>query len=728
MAEQPGSFARTIAELRDRAGLSQGELAKRLPFTASRVSRLESGEIALSAQDAQQVAEAIGTQEALAFAEYLRWEWKLLPRPTFHHPSLRELWEAERALQRLQALTEDPQLKNAFLQQVDSTRRLLERCANYLLSTEHRVAFFGSPGVGKTTLICALSNLRNLAEQDPSRQMVLQTGSGRNTLCDVHVRTSGEYGIIVDPCTTEEIRQYVSEMCDQLLAQNTPSTNGHPGETGGLSTEVERALRNMTGLIKKKVKESNGKTRLDDPAVDLLETYPTKEALMVEIVSRMELGRRTETSLAFPRELSVTGLQWVGETFAKINNGLHPRFSLPRRIEITLPIPILGRLDLDVKFIDTRGIDEPAAPRRDVQDHLDNDRTITVFCSEFKSAPDAAIQAVIERATAGGLRDSILHRGLLAILPQKDQESEIRDSAGDFVTSSDEGREIRRDQLVSTLGHLGVRDLAIEFFNILRDADYDGMRDSICAKIDGVRATYAEQIRTAGATVDRLIKNKASEESRAVYLTATKPLRVWFQHNRSLPESDQSVQGLLLEEFDGLRYASSLRASVNRRGSWHNFDYWHGLGFGARREAFARSSRQVTELKGHIGTSLNDSDLEQAHDFLRQFQAEIERALGQFYQDVQSLGETAFLNQLQGAQDYWLQCVRRWGEGQGYKTEIKRWTESWFTNESRQERHEFIEMEIQRRWRELIERLGSQVASFDQPNDDAVGVLAGQRG
>ncbi len=715
LAEQD-AVRRTLSELRDQAGLSQTELAKRLPFTASRVSRLESGEIALTTEDAQQIAAAIGTLEGAEFAEYLQQDWIILPKPGFHHISRRELWEAEQALQRLDALKDDPQLKNAFLQQVASNRRLLERCANYLLSTEHRVAFFGSPGVGKTTLICALSDLRNRAEKDLSRQMVLQTGSGRTTVCEVHVRTGGEYSIVVDPCTTEEIRQYVAEFCDQLLAQNSASDGA--GDTGGVSAEVERALRNMTGLTIKKVKDSTGKTRREDPTRELVAKFPTKEDLMVEILSRMELGRRTSTSLAFPRESLTTGLDWIGRTFAEINYGHHPLFSLPRRIEITVPTPMLGRGDLDVKFIDTRGIDEPAAPRRDVQDHLDNDRTVTVFCSSFKSAPDAAAQAVIERATGGGLRESLILRGLLAVLPQEGEESAVRDNgSGDLVSTSDEGRDIRREQVVSTLGHIGVRDLAVDFVNIQKDVDCDAMRQTISSKIDTVRATYADQIRLATATVNRLVVNKASEQLRAVYLAATRPLRVWFEHNQALPDNDQEVQGSLLEEIDDLRYASSLRASVNRRGSWHNFDYWHGLGFGTRRETVARSAEQVTVLKGHIATGLNDSDLGPAHDFLRQFQAEIDRSLNQFYQDVQTLGETAFLGQLQAAQDYWLRCAQRWGGGPGYKTDIKRWTESWFESDARRERHEFIEAEIQRRWRELIDRLDAQVASFERTDD-----------
>ena len=160
MADQAVTIRKALVELREEANVSQAELARRLPFTASRVSRLESGDIGLTGEDAQQIAEAIGSSKARAFAEYLRQDWRVLERPGFGHVSRETLWEAESALQRLDDLADDPELKNAFLQQVRSCREALERSARFLFSTEHQIAFLGSPGVGKTTAICSLADLR----------------------------------------------------------------------------------------------------------------------------------------------------------------------------------------------------------------------------------------------------------------------------------------------------------------------------------------------------------------------------------------------------------------------------------------------------------------------------------------------------------------------------------------------------------------------------------------
>src|SRR5881396_605347 len=171
---------RIIARLRDSAGLTQAQLAERLSFTPSRLSRLESGDTELAKEEAEQIASKIGSEEAKAFAQYLSKDWKVLERPGFNHVNLAALWKAEESLQQVAALESDPELKNAFVQQICSCRQALERAANSLRSTEHPIVLIGAPGVGKTTVICTLANLRHVdSDADLDRQMALQTGGGR---------------------------------------------------------------------------------------------------------------------------------------------------------------------------------------------------------------------------------------------------------------------------------------------------------------------------------------------------------------------------------------------------------------------------------------------------------------------------------------------------------------------------------------------------------------------
>src|SRR5438477_4881240 len=113
----------TLLELLNKAdGLTQAQLADRISFTPSRLSRLLSGETELTDDDARLVAHGIGTNDAKAFAEYLKQKqnWNLTEPPGFSHVSRTSLWKAEQALQDLEALNSNPNLRTSFTQQIES--------------------------------------------------------------------------------------------------------------------------------------------------------------------------------------------------------------------------------------------------------------------------------------------------------------------------------------------------------------------------------------------------------------------------------------------------------------------------------------------------------------------------------------------------------------------------------------------------------------------------------
>lgn len=712
-------YGPAIQHLRESAGLSQAQLAKQLPFTASRISRIETGELGLSDDEAQQLALAIGTEPARAFAEYLGWQWKILEAPGFEHISRDVLWKAEQAMQRLTELTDDPDLKNAFLKQIESCRQALERAANFLLSTEHSVVFVGSPGVGKTTVICALSEgLRDMGAASLKEQMNLPTGAGRTTICEVQVRRGGEYGIVVEPCSDDELRYHVADFCEHLLSLVTDESADAPRDGAGISAEMVRTFQNMTGLTIKRIKEPDSKDRWEGSAIDLVRAYRDRDELQIQILSKLNLPQRRRTSISYPRTSSIPCGKWLADTAKGINLGKNPEFPLPRRVEISVPHAVLQAETLDIRLIDTRGIDEPSALRRDLQAYLDDERAVIVLCSAFTDAPSAAVQSVIERAGEAGLRKALLERGTLLILPRDGVETSMQNESGEPVGDADEGREIRREQVqTTTFTDLGFRDLRIEFLDVRKETDCDHASGFLAGLVSTLRQRTEARVLALTATVEALIENKADAQVRAIFDQATKPLRTWFANNREITAKPRPVQGALLDEMQTVRYVGYLRAAVNRRGKWDNFDFWHGLGFGARREAFTRATNQMIELKGLIKTALNDPDLADAHGFLAHFQAQVEEAASVFFLDIQQLGESAFADQLREDHPYWGRCCERWGKnevfGTRYKDDIRSWTGAWFLGESRKARHEFVEREIQRRWQELSERLAQQLETVD---------------
>jgi transcriptional regulator with XRE-family HTH domain/GTPase SAR1 family protein len=703
---------RFLVILREEAGLSQGQLAERVGFTTSRISRLESGDTELSTTDALILARAIKSEKASAFVRYLEAEWRILQKPAFDHVSRECLWRAEEGLQQLVQLESDPELKNAFVQQIRSCKAALERAAEDLRSTDHPVALIGAPGVGKTTTICNLAGLRyGDSKPDLDRQMALQTGGGRTTVCEVHIQNGKEYSISVEPCSVEEVQQYVSEFCDDRIKELDPNDKSR-AEGGTISAEVERAIRNMSGLTIKRSKGTDGKQQKEDLALELAKAFPKNEDLFVQVLTRMDLGKRSRASISLSRETVVPGLEWISKTFAEINYGKHPEFSLPRRISISVPERVLSSEEFDLRLIDTRGVDEPSVPRRDLQMYLDDTRTAIVLCSGFGDAPEAAAVAIISRAAEAGLQEALIQRGLLAVLPREGEDLALRDSAtGERVTTREEGREIKRDHITSTLLHHGFKNLRVYFADVRSQADSEELRSAVLESVRRIRRRTEQEIEFLVGTIGRLVNNRETEETRAVFIAATKNLRNWFADNEELPVEDVNVQKALIEEMDGLRYVSSLRAAVNRRGSWHNFDYWYGLGFGTRREAVSRASKRIEELKVLTQAVLRDTDLELAHDFIQHFSNEAEKAFADLFQWAQVLGEGSFHEPLGEDSKYWQKCQERWGDGPGYKSAIKTWTAEWFGKEAAQSRRVFIEIEMQRKWKDTLNKLNGLLSS-----------------
>ena len=206
-------------------------------------------------------------------------------------------------------------------------------------------------------------------------------------------------------------------------------------------------------------------------------------------------------------------------------------------------------------------------------------------------------------------------------------------------------------------------------------------------------------------TADELIENRENEEARAVFEHATHPLAHWLSQNREMEGEYVHADAELDAEMRGLRYASSLRASVNRRGDWHNFDYWQGLGFGVRRNVVDRSKSQLAAVTAILDNARSDPDLELAHGFLEHFAEKLDESVRDFLLEAEQLGAVAFAEKLGDDDSYWRQCQERWGAGAGYKDDIRAWTNAWFESEERKQMHQFIEAEVDRRWREAIDSL-----------------------
>ena len=163
---------------------------------------------------------------------------------------------------------------------------------------------------------------------------------------------------------------------------------------------------------------------MEDPAKILAEESDDTDAFALEVLARMNLPRRSKRELWFPAATSdVDPLVWLKDNFASVNNGRHPEFSIPKRIEVMIPSPILGEQSLSIRLIDTKGIDNKNVERADIEHLLREPNTVAVMCSKFESTPSPSVQPLLERAQAIGLA-GVQNKMAILGLPQHNVASE----------------------------------------------------------------------------------------------------------------------------------------------------------------------------------------------------------------------------------------------------------------------------------------------------------------
>lgn len=709
----PVAVGTALTRIRDAAGITQAALAKKLPMSAPTISRIEKGEVELLGDELNAVLDAIGTDEACEFKTFLTQDWRHLQRPPFHHPSRQDLWRAEQLLQSVEPL-KTPDAKAAFIKQVEFYEAEVKAAANFLLDLAHDLAFIGSIGVGKSTTICSLADLRLPDEKTLTQKMVLEAGGGGTTICEVQIARGPQFGLIVQPRSDAAIRQDVADFAEYLMQARSEDEKPLPADNGiGVSRELERAIRNMAGLAVVSRREESGKRTRTDPARELAASATSAGDLAVEILSRMKLPRRDGRTLWYSASEPEPALRWLQKMFAEINNGRHPDFSIPERIEVVVPGPVLAHPQYSLRIIDTRGVDQ-AAQRADIECHFDNPRTLVVLCSKFMDAPEQTVQMLLERSKAAGVSD-VESRSVVLVLARPNEAVSMKDHAGHTVADDEEGYDVKRDQIASALSRIGLPGVSVCFFNAMYD-DFAPTRDAIVGMVDRIRDRQAQRISSLSSTIERLLQNKEQEEAHAVFNEAMRRVLVWLDKNSSLGELTDSIQQQLVSTIQST-HARSVWASTRRKGAYSNLDYYYQLGRGARIVAAKHAQDRVAALKAIVTNLLDDDQLSPAHDFLREISGRVDREADELFQRLQVAGRSAFEQPLSDDVEFWKACEDRWGQGSGYRDDIASKSDHWFENEiARKERGVIMQLILEgwsglvTRVRRLIEEVSTQHA------------------
>jgi hypothetical protein len=489
--------------------------------------------------------------------------------------------------------------------------------------------------------------------------------------------------LIVEPSTNDEVRRHVTDFANFLLNPSQPAHVNEDADSGsgspGISREVERAIRYMANLRRKRSEKKPDGTVIPpvDDARELAKTMADSKALAVEILARMELHKRDRRDIWFGDSSSKDALEWLQEAFERINNGRHPDFTLPKRIDLIVPNPVLGDRVLAVTLIDTQGIDDIAG-RADLEQHFDDPHTVVVLCTIFNEAPATSVQQLLTRAKDAGVRALHNHAAIVA-LPRPGEALAMKDN-GIGVDTATEGYQLKGDEVALKLHSLGMPDVAVTFFNASED-DPAELRAFLNGRIERVRASHRSTLREIIRGANELLVNYEKEQARETMEEAARRLTIWLNGNAALDlKSTDHIEDSLVSTVRSA-HARSVYASIVRNGDWHNLAYGHQLSHGARRMATRLLEPKLEAFQTIAQNLLDDDELADAHDLIRQTVRYLEDGFDTVVRKAQLVGQSIHADDMTGDAPFWEGCRQEWGQGShsgGYRVRINRHNVQWF--------------------------------------------------
>ncbi len=708
--------ARAVARLRAGLGATQSEVAKKASVDQSRLSRMEKGE-AVSPEEIGRVLDALtalGSQEAGQFKRFKESEWRFIEPPSYWNPERASLEIAEETLNKIERFLGDEEQPWPLRRQLERRKGDLLRAAAFLTKLKHNIAFIGDIGVGKSTAISFIFDLLvpAKAEDRNINRPVLETGAGGITICEVHIKNGPAFGLSVFPMDDSDLTDLVSDFCAAKWAA-TNRKEDESSETPQVSREIERAIRNMSGLVRRR-NVVDGKTSYNDPIHDLIRDCQGEDEFRARVLEFMNLPERTNTEIWYESGTRRHPSEWMRETFRAVNNGRMADVPLPR--SIGLIVPDFGRAfgEFEITVVDTKGVNDVAV-REDLDQRLKDPRTSVVLCSRFNDAPGTSAKALLQH-----MKQTFSERfdtGKIAILslPRSGEAREMKNDEGDQALSDDEGYDFKRMQVVAELDAEKMSGVDVLFFNV-ESEDPSTARDELFKQLGQMRNTVAERLFNLCAAATEIIENHETHAVTAAIQEVARRLNRFLQGNGKLGARERHAYEEALSTVRSVRYASTLWAATRRSGEYSGLNIVHQVGVGAAKDARLRSRDWFARVEGHVNELKADEDLKLATRSVEQITSVAQASRQAFLEGAQRIAMEIYREPL--TQDIvWINCASEWGQGAGFTRRVEQHLREWF-EEERPDLKEALDERLEALWERVVIAPLMELTEEHRPEDE----------
>lgn len=599
----------------------------------------------------------------------------------------------------IELITENDVFSHLKKKSLEAKKDRLDEIQELLSIDKYRVVFVGTVGAGKTTAICHLFNLidevkavkevRGKKKSYTKTEALLSTGSGRTTISEVVITANENTSIEIEPYSKEKLQSLIEDFVNSYYTEDK--------ETDNISTELERAVRNITNLKKRTVKnedpKSKAKTRVIDEAI-IKSKELSRDGLLELALSNANLDNRSYT-----RETSVVAFEegeeknWLKQNFDAINKGEVPHLSIPRKIFVNASKNLLSGSDLS-KFksvVDTKGIDE-SANRPDLREYIEAKDTIILFTSRYNDAPETNVRELTQYYLSQRSKQ-YEQKFSIFVMPHKGEPEKENDGDGEWET----GVSLRREIITKVYNELNLEFIsdntifydALRFYNEkgkLNTDEYDDedVQDVNNETIDEVNKIIERRVNILHEEVEKIkISFEEIKNGDALSAKERQTIKDAIAKIIGLKNLDEKIQDFVFEEFIdeyaeyyGQNYrAWNTKDAIHRR--YGTFEergyntYYDARVVAEGQDEYSMLKKFTNQLKKQLVDILDK--LGNSHKDLQSIIPEIKRSYTKYYDDFISntgIGIKNYLQEHNENVDFWRELINRRGKGSGYNDDV----------------------------------------------------------